>query len=110
MWAHMIVRNGETMALTDRQRTMVATIMPITMIWNDFLEKHEYIDNKHPMSFNIDTLMKLVNDTNTYAYSIYTQTGVTQEEWDEITKEVMPLVAPKKEGGKDEGDDSTGSA
>lgn len=83
--------------LEGNERIVVQSLMPISLIWHDFLAKHEYIDNETMMMVSVDQVMNLVKETTEYIYNVYKRIGVTQEQFDEIANEITPLLYPQPE-------------
>lgn len=80
--------------LEGSERVIVQALMPISLIWEDFLQRHEYVDGKTQMTVNVTELMKLVTETNEYVSNVFRHIGVTQEQWDEIANEIVPQMYP----------------
>lgn len=82
--------------LTPNEALVVRTLMPITLIWHDFLAKHEYISDSSPMHFNVASLVQMVRETTEYLNNTYKAIGVSQEQFDEIANKIAPLLYPDK--------------
>ncbi len=88
--------------LEGSDRIVVQALMPISLIWEDFLAKHEYIDNKTAITVNVAELMRLVTETNSYIRNVYQHVGVSQEQWDELANEIAPIMYPAPPKPEDE--------
>lgn len=83
--------------LEGQPRIAVQTLMPISLIWHDFLAKNEYIDENAIHNFSVQSLVELVRSTTEYIANVYQQLGVTQEQFDEIANIVSPMLYPPTE-------------
>lgn len=78
--------------LIGYDRVVVSTLMPISLLWEDFLQRHEYIDNKTAMMIRPEEVMTLIDQMNRYVQSVYKRVGVDQYQWNEVAEKIVPIM------------------
>lgn len=87
-------------------KLIVSALIPITLMWKDIMEQHEWKEPSIPIQISGDTLMRFVQMVNDYVASVYQNLKVTQDEWNNLAAEIAPLL--KERFGYEQGNDPNG--
>lgn len=72
----------------ETRQAIILTLMPISARLDDFLERYEYLDSRDPSV--LQASLTLLSEVQNYVNDMYAGMNVTKEEWDKLSKEIIP--------------------
>jgi hypothetical protein len=91
--------------LSREEDVLLNTLMPITILLDDFTAKHEYLDNSKQ---TLEDATHFINKLNIYLNNIYHQINPNDEEMSRIAHNMKDIVKGFNEDNRYKGSSSFG--